>query len=139
MVQTNVSRTLKWTGEVTFEGTADEFNSFIGTLSSYRVAVSIPPSKFVPGSYAGYIRPIESIFTKGMLERLSEGSVRTQIPVNMPCAITSPHIHVGQEVILVSKEQFKTFLGEVARHIAEKRVETESDFYAMIKPFVKCD
>ncbi len=138
MEKTNEVKMLKWKGEVTFEGTPEQFNSFITALASHSVAVSISEIAGHLGVNAGYMRPIEigAVIPKGMMDKAIKESVHVQLS-GINGGIRSPHLHVGQEALLVSKEQFKTLLGDVARQVAENRVEAESDFYNMIKPLVK--
>jgi hypothetical protein len=141
MEKTDEVKMLRWKGEVTFEGTPEQFKSFIEVLSSHSVAINISELAGHLGRNAGYVKPIEigAVIAERMMNRISKEAVRMPMPGIIAGGIRSPHLHVGQEVLLVSKEQFKTFLGDVARQIAENRVETESDFYDMIKPLVKQD
>jgi hypothetical protein len=50
--------------------------------------------------------------------------------------IRTPHLHLGNEIIMVEKERFKAILGEVARNVTEHRVGAEEDYFSAIKPIV---
>ncbi len=128
-----------WKGEVTFQGTVEEFQSFAKMLSAQRVSISIAETVGHLGHNAGYVRPIDyrSIVNAENLEKMQQEATHVPLPVMIAGGIRSPHLHAGQEALVVSKEQFKTFLGDIAREMTEERVETETDFYEMIKPLSK--
>jgi len=129
-------KTLIWKGEVTFEGTPEKFKAFADALQSHRVAVDTG-DRFNLGVNAGYMRRFElpPIILQGLIDKSAEVAVHMPMPGMIAGGIRSPHVHIGQEAVLVPKEQFKTFLGDVVKQMAENRVDMETDFYDMIRPF----
>lgn len=138
VVQKNA--TLKWKAEVTFEGTVDEFNSFKAMLVKHPVAIAVADfGKFIDVTGSGYAQfDYRIAFKAGQLESMIEGAPRLDFKRIRGFAggIRTPHLHLGDEVVLVDKERFKNILGEVARNIFEQRVDAADDFCEMIKPLV---
>jgi hypothetical protein len=134
------STTLRWKAEITFEGTVENFNAFKASLEKLPIAVSIGEHVLPPMHRAGYIPAgLLAGFRAGQLEKLIEGAPRMQFRSIKDIAggIRTPHLHLGDEVVLVDKERFKAILGEVAKDIFEHRVENEDDYYSMIMPLAE--
>lgn len=139
MAESKMNTTLKWKGEVTFEGTIDQFNSFRESLETQSVHVGIPELQsniFTKIHPAGYITPaISAILSAGRLAKIAEKATRFQFKGidGIAGGIRSPHLHIGEEVILIDKEVFKNILSEAASNIAQRRVDAEDDYCNMIK------
>lgn len=139
-----VNANIKWKGEITFEGSAEEFNSFKESLLKHSVKVTIPEMNEYSASlhhiYAGYIRPrIDVIFKPDQLKKITEGAQRIPFKIveGIAGGIQTPHIHVGDEVVLVSKEQFKEVIGEVARTMAIKDIDAATNYVGMVKSVMR--
>jgi hypothetical protein len=139
-----VNANIKWKGEITFEGSAEEFNAFKETLLKHAVKVTIPEldehSVSLQHIYAGYIRPrIDVIFKTDRLKKLTDGAQRIPFKTveGIAGGIQTPHIHVGDEVVLVSKEQFKEVIGEVARTMVIKDIDTATNYVGMVKSVMR--
>lgn len=134
---TKSTTTLKWKGELTFEGTLEQFKTFTTSLEKYQVAIGVADLGNVIGDYhpAGYIRPIHAFLNKDYLEKLTDGASRMQMKAieGIAGGIRNPHIHLGSEIVLVDRERFKEIIGEVAGRIAQERVDVESDYCEMVK------
>jgi hypothetical protein len=132
---------LVWKGEVTFEGTPAQFKAFADTLTTQPISIGAGGIAIRPGGRPGYrtLADFGRVGQQAMVERMQNEAVRMPLPGIFSGHINSPHFHAGDEVLLVSKEQFKTFLGEVARRTTEDNVEAETDFYTMIQPFTKTE
>ncbi|RXK88394.1 hypothetical protein EST62_03310 [Chlorobaculum sp. 24CR] len=134
---------IKWKGEITFEGSADEFNTFKEMLQKSAVKVTLPDSdlgKLIDIHFAGYIRPrLDVIFKADRLKKLTEGAQRIPFKIveGIAGGIQTPHIHVGDEVVLVSKEQFKEVIGEVARTMAIKDIDAATDYVGMVRSVMR--
>lgn len=131
---------IKWQGQITFDGTVEEFNAFKEMLQNSAVKVALPDSelagKLQHYHIAGYIRPrIDVIFKADRLKKLTEGAQRIPFKIveGIPGGIQTPHIHLGDEVVLVSKEQFKEVIGEVARTVAINDIDAATDYVGMVK------
>jgi len=124
-----MSQKLNWKGEVTFEGSKEEFQSFKETIEKHPVVVTVPelgesiskPSPRSPHIIGGHPAGIVSVPSGIDLEQIIEGQPRMQFTSIKGIAggIRTPHLHRGDQVVLVDKERFKTILGEAARNIFE--------------------
>jgi hypothetical protein len=137
----NVIKTLKWKGEVTFEGTIDQFNAFKAAMEKLPVGISVSElGKIILRPRPGYITPaIISLIDAAKLDKLTEGATRMQFAKIKDIAggIRTAHLHLGDDVVLLDKSQFKNILGEIARTTMEQRVDAEEDYYSMIKPIAE--
>jgi len=140
MDKTTEVKKLVWKGEVTFEGTPAQFKTFADALAAQPISIGGAEVARL-GPLSGHIKPADFGQTgqQAIVERMQSEAVRLPMPGIFSGHIRSPHFHVGEEALLVSKEQFKTFLGEVARRTTENNVEAETDFYTMIKPLAKTE
>jgi hypothetical protein len=140
---TKVKPTLKWKGEVTFEGTIEQFYAFKTAIENHPISITVPEydnKRFQIVHGSGYISPAALAGLKqAQLEKLTAGEPRVQFAriKNIAGGIRTPHLHLADEVVLVDKERFKTFLGEIARSTLDNRVDTEEDYYDMIKPIAE--
>ncbi len=130
--------TLTWKGEVTFEGTIEEFSNFKAVIEKHATSISISGSdgRVLPNYHkAGFIPIIRKFLSEQQIAQLTEGAARMQFKAieGIAGGIRSPHIHLEDEVVLVDKERFKTILGEVASSITQERVDSEVDYYQMVK------
>ncbi len=127
---------IKWKAEVAFEGTLAEFTAFKEALEKQPVAISV--AEWVrPGHFAGYI-PVDFRvrLDSAKLKQMVEGMPRLQYAGIKEIAggIRTPHLHLGDDVVLVDRERFKTIVGEVARDLFEQRALVDEDYYDVIKP-----
>ncbi len=135
----SATTTLKWKGEVTFEGTIEQFQAFKAAIEKQPIRISISELDSAVLShfhYAGYIPAIRLRAVE--LEKLTEGAPRLRFTTieGIAGGIRSPHLHLGDEVALIDKDRFKTVLAEVARSMVEQRIDSEEDYVNMIKPVV---
>jgi hypothetical protein len=130
----------KWKAEVSFEGTLEEFDKFKLSLSEHPIEIEMSEfSAHLDRSNAGYMRVNWGVVFPGeRLDQMLEGMPRMKFERIRGFAggIRTPHLHLGDEVVMVEKDRFKTMLGEVAKNIFELRVDTEDDFCDMIMPLV---
>jgi hypothetical protein len=131
--------TIKWTGEITFDGTIEEFREFGKLLQHPRIKVKIPnmhkPPRLLPGypplPQTDFVRPEN-------LDRLiKEGRVKT-VPVlpDIAGGIRMAHVHMASQIVLLGAEQFKLYAADLAKGIAEKRVAEIEDPVDALAPFV---
>ncbi len=138
-----MSATLKWKAEVTFEGTMEQFQAFKAAIEKQPVGISVSElggGVIKPRPRPGYISPaiFAAIEKDPQFQKLIEGQPRMQFVSikDIRGGIRNPHLHLGDEVILVDKERFKAILGEAARNIFELRATTEEDYCNMVMPLV---
>jgi hypothetical protein len=138
MAETNRANTMiTWKAEVSFEGNIDEFKEFKTALDKYRVQASIPGLKgLATGSgYAKFEYAVSFKQNPAQFEKFVAGEPRVQLAQigGISGGMRNPHLHLGDEVVIVDKARFKALLGEVAKAVAERKVESEDDYYEMIK------
>jgi hypothetical protein len=144
-----MSDQFEWKAEITFKGTAEEFNKMSASLAEMlklgRVGIDIPG--WHPGRWAGLIQSDIDILgidmkalTEGMprfniksLPHIGGGGIAGGIRIP-PIAggIRSPHLHIENEVVLLDRDRFKTFVGEVARELAERQVDANPDYVGVM-------
>jgi hypothetical protein len=139
-----VSTTLKWKAEVTFEGTPEQFQAFKADMEKHDIKIELGEMRAVARAWekfpfhpAGYIPAlVKDFFPKAdQLAKLTQGATRMQFVAikDIQGGIRTPHLHLGNEVVLLDKDRFKTILGEVARNVLEHRIESEEDYFNVIE------
>lgn len=130
-------KVVAWKGTVEFEGTPEDFEKFSGALAQSGVHVSFDKdSIFTELTKRGYVAPVR-LEAIGVMQQLNESnSLRMSGPAisDIPGGIRTPHLHVGDGIVLVDRGEFKSLLGQVARDIFEQRVATKQDFDEIIAP-----
>ena len=125
-------KTITWKAKVEFVGEIKEFAKFTEALSAAQAKIEIEDRIKFDDSQAGYVAP-RFIDTAHVREILSEATVQ-RIPSLINGGIRTPHFHIGKEIALVDRDQFKTILGEVARDVFEYRALQKEDYMDVITP-----
>jgi len=138
-----VSTTLKWKAEVTFEGTVEQFQAFKVDMEKHDINIDLGGlvardwERF-PYHPAGYIPAfVKDFFPKAdQIAKYTQGATRMQFVAikDIQGGIRTPHLHMGNEVVLMDKERFKSILSDVARNVLEHRIEIEEDYFSVIEP-----
>jgi hypothetical protein len=71
-----------------------------------------------------------------MLAEITNGMPRFQLkalPQDICGGIRTAHIHLGDEVVLLDRERFRTYVGHVAQGLAERRVERMGDYINVMR------
>lgn len=131
-----IQKTITWKAQVEFVGKPDEFLKFAEALDVAQVQIDIG-SSIVPDPGNGYVAPrfvntarIEGMLDKAEVQRIAgliNGGIRT------------PHFHVGKEIVLMDRDQFKDILGEVARDVFEHRALVKEDYMDVITPLMEIE
>lgn len=131
-----MSDQFEWKAEISFKGTAEEFNKWADSVGQLResghINVSIPEwAKIKPRHLAGCMRfPIDMIIDPQRLKSIV--GVRPPIQLkqltDIAGGIRTPHIHLGEDVVLLDRPQFKTVVAEIAHALASKRAEAIDDY-----------
>ena len=129
-------RTITWKAKVEFVGEMEEFVKFAEALSTARAKIDMG-AVIVPDISRGYVAP-RYIDAAHIREVLKEGTVQ-RIPSLINGGIRTPHFHIGKEIFLVDRDQFKTILGEVARDVFEHRALQHEDYMEVITPLVEIE
>jgi hypothetical protein len=126
-----------WKGEIAFDGTAQEFNAMMNALREAPVSIDIPEWADRPRHLAGCMPvPLDHILRKEFLKSLVEKSptVKIKFIQDIPGGMRTPHFHLGEDVLLLDRERFKQFVGEVASTLAEHRVDAGGDYIEVMDP-----
>jgi hypothetical protein len=87
----------------------------IGTWPSPEVVIRKPkPPKPLPG-----IQPIARLLNSKTQNKIIQGLPRVRID-GINGGIRNPHLHVKDEIVLLDKERFKEFVGNVARELSNR-------------------
>ena len=102
--------------EIEFAGPIAEFEKVAAALAELPVRVR---AEWPPGHTAGCwpIGP-EELLSKKVLERVTEGMARIKIIKGIAGGIRDPHLHIGDEAVLVDRLRFKEVVGQVAMELA---------------------
>jgi predicted class III extradiol MEMO1 family dioxygenase len=130
-------KTITWKAEVEFVGQVEDFVQFAETLSKVQARVEIVDRIRFDPSQAGYVAP-RFIDTPHVYQLLDKAQVQ-RIPGLINGGIRTPHFHIGREIALVDRDQFKTILGEVARDVFEHRALQHEDYLEVITPLVQVE
>jgi hypothetical protein len=126
----------EWKAEITFKGTAEEFNEMSASLGEVLkakyVAVSIPGVKWpdTSGGRFPFPRPFPDEFSERMNRaKITDGMPEVSIKYlkDICGGIRTPHYHVGDKVVLLDRARFKVLVGELARELAISHVDLTED------------
>jgi hypothetical protein len=127
-------RTITWKANVEFVGKTEEFVQFVEALSAAHAKIDLGAIKKLEPS-PGYVAP-RYMGTPEIWKVLNDETVH-RIPGRINGGIRTPHFHMGKEIFLVDRDQFKTILGEVARDVFEHRALQHEDCMEVITPLAE--
>lgn len=127
---------ITWKAKVEFVGKVEDFVKLAEALSAAeaRIEVGKVPR---PEPLPGYIAP-RFVDTTHIYKMLDEAKVQRIIGL-INGGIRTPHFHIGKEIALVDREQFKAILGQVARDVFEHRALLNEDYMEVITPLVEME
>lgn len=123
---------LTWKAQIIFRGDAKEFAQLANALERFPVEVAIPEWKFRPHHLAGCMPyPIDRLLGGDVIDKIIEGMPRMQIKFvkDIPGGIRPAHLHIGDEIVLLNQERFRTFASTVAAELATMLVDMEGNDY----------
>ena len=127
---------IRWQGELSFHGTEKDFAKLAAILDSHRVRVEIPEWRIIKkGHLAGCNRiAVDTLLKAKSVEEIVAGQPRIKPPfIKDICGgIRSPHLHLGDEVVLLNRKRFKLMAGQVASELAMARVDKYNDYITAI-------
>ncbi len=135
-------QTVAWKGTVEFEGTPADFEKFSVVLAQEGVRVSVDTeSIFAELTKRGYVAPVrwETIDVMNQLNESNSLRMTSAAIRDIAGGIRTPHLHVGDDIVLVDRNQFKSLLGQVARDVFEQRVTSKQDFNEIIAPLASAE
>jgi hypothetical protein len=143
MKEKSATQTVVWKGVVEFQGTPEEFEGFSVALANVGAHVSFDKesafTRLKPNP--GYVAPV-FLDAVGVLQQLDESnSLRMKGPAieRIAGGIRTPHLHLGDDIVLVDRNHFKSILGQVAREVFEQRVASKQDFDEIIAPLAAAE
>ncbi len=128
--------TIKWKGEIEFEGPVEQFRELAKLLETTRVKVTVGDLGKRPGWLSGYPRLLVTEFLKPeRMDQLIKDRRMTLVDAihGIPGGIRVPHVHIRDRVALFGREEFKLYAGELAKTLAEKRVSEIDDLDVAMK------
>ncbi len=126
-----------WKAEMKFEGTAKEFNQLAEALEKLPIEIYIPEWQRRPHHFAGCLPiPIDVFLGAEKQERLIEGMPRMKIKYIKDIAggIRAAHLHLADEVVLLDRARFKTFVAQISREMGGRRAESIEDYVDVMDP-----
>jgi hypothetical protein len=135
-------KTVAWKGQVEFEGTPEDFDKFAVALSQTGVHVSVDRGSTIDNlTKRGYVAPVRWDMI-GVAKQLNESNslrMTSRAIGDIAGGIRTPHLHVGDDIVLVDRDHFKSLLGQVARDIFEQRVTNKQDFEEIVAPLAAAE
>jgi hypothetical protein len=128
-----------WQANITFHGTAEQFNELAELLEKYQIDVEVPEFIEVVGAAGGMRVPVELLFPQEQLKALVKEMPAIDIRFirDIRGGIRTPHLHLEDRVILLDKERFVQFAGEAAQRLAEMRASHIEDYAEVMGPISK--
>jgi hypothetical protein len=126
-----------WKATIKFGGSAEEFNHLAEALENLPVEIEISEWVDIPHHLAGcQPLPLDVLLSEARIKKLTEGLPRMQIKfiTDIAGGIRTPHLHLRDEVVLLDRAKFKTFVGQIAQELAERRAETVKDYIDVMDP-----
>ncbi len=128
-------KTLTWKAEIEFQGNPEDFLKLTEALSAASVKIHL--GKIKPGPGNGYVAP-RFLHASSAFAGINESTTQ-RIPGLIHGGIRTPHFHLGKEIVLVDRTQFKNILGEVARDVFEQRALQKDDYLDVIAPLMETE
>lgn len=127
-----------WKAEIQFTGTADQFNKLAELLEAQPVAIGIAEWANIRRPHLAGCNPfpIDKLLDRVRLEKIIANQPRAQLRFikDIRGGIRTAHLHLADEVVLLSRDRFKLLVGEVASALAIDRVENVSDYIGVMTP-----
>lgn len=102
--------------EIEFKGSAEEFAEMAEVLVKLPVRLRV---EWPPGHIAGcWPVAIEKLLSRQALNKIAEGMPKIKIVKGINGGMRDPHLHLGDEIALLSREKFKELVGKAAMEIA---------------------
>jgi hypothetical protein len=127
-----------WKAEITFEGTDKEFNQLMECLAAANVDIDIPDWRCRPPWHVAGCMPIppDMLLGRAKLNKIIEDMPRVQLKYvrNIWGGLRTAHLHIKDEVVLLDRDRFKTYVLEVAQKLADERVDKADDYIQVMDP-----
>ena len=128
--------TLTWKAEIKFTGTVAQFNRFAEMLEKEHVEARIPEWDKIPHHLAGcFPIPVDNILTRDQFKKIIDKKPVVAIKyIRDICGgIRTPHLHVGDQIVLLDRERFRDMVKVVAEKLSVMRMERFDDYVDVMK------
>jgi hypothetical protein len=107
---------IKFRTEIGFTGSIAEFEKMITTLKEQTIEIGVqwPPDK----TLGCWIVEPQRLLVAEVIETITKGMPRFKLVKSIKGGIRNPHLHIGDEVVLLGREQFRKLAGQVALKLA---------------------
>ncbi|GAH36871.1 unnamed protein product [marine sediment metagenome] len=116
---------IKFRTFIEFEGSKKEFERAIIDLVGLPIIIKPPPIE-IPHTAGCMPLPMIKILGKELLNRYAEKGIPIKLPDVIPGGILTPHLHIGDKVVLIDRAKFKEIIGKIASELVGKVAETAS-------------
>jgi hypothetical protein len=126
-----------WKAELKFTGTAEQFNQLMESLQDKPIEIDIAEWKDRLDHTAGCTPfPVDVIIGRDTLRKLADGmpQVKLNYIQGIDGGMRTAHLHLGDVVVLLDRDRFRTYVGQVAQALAAKRVDASTDYIAVMGP-----
>lgn len=113
---------IKFRTFIKFEGSIKEFKRAITGLVELPIIIQPPPWE-KPHLAGCWPFPIVKILGEELLNRYGKEGIPIKLPDVIPGGILTPHLHIGDKVVLIDRAKFKEIIGKVASELVGKVAE----------------
>ncbi len=124
-----------WKGEIQFVGTPEEFNALAAALNKLNINVVPEVTRPHPPSPGKLPMPVAELLGReriAELAGLAAMKAHVEFVRGIRGGIREPHLHLGDDVAFLDHATFKTYVGEVAQALAERRVDAVGDYVGVM-------
>lgn len=126
-----------WKGEITFNGTTQEFAKFAEALNDRSEIEVKVPKWWPPRPFPGYPPwPWWRRIPQDSFNKIIKGGPKFKVMwiKDIAGGIRDPHVHLEKEIVLLDRDRFKLMVSEVASMLATERVDHMDDFVSVMAP-----
>jgi hypothetical protein len=111
--------------EIEFRGTMEEFQEVSAKLAELPIKLRVElPSDHTKGCWPF---PIEGILSKRVMEKVIDDMPRYNLVKDIYGGIRIAHLHIGDDLVLLDRERFQNFVGQLAMEIGQ-RIAAKADY-----------
>ena len=115
-----MNKAITFRTEIEFKGSAEEFGTVAAALVELPIRIRV---EWPPGHLAGcWPVSIGHVLSDKILDKITEGMPRINAKIIQGIAggIRDPHLHLGDEIVLLDRIRFKQVAGQVAQELVER-------------------
>lgn len=130
-----MDKNITWKAEIVFKGEVNDLTRLAKALEGLPVEINIPEWRFRKHHLAGcWPFPYDRLIPVDVIDKIIDGMPRVTIRYvkDIPGGIRPAHLHIGNEIVLLNQERFRTFVSTMASGIATRLVDDGHDYVELV-------